>query len=348
MKFQEFQKFPKISSLPIHEQLRIFNTHISYSQSGGRLSVTSRCYGDGYGRFTISDTTSITMTSTTGYVAVRRTDNTIFVYGVGNPLLDITIGETIPGEYCFWVSDSNGSKINGIIDQIRSQDDGGYLIEMDMSDLNGLTQANFNENINIISIKVPPSIEILTAVLFRGTEIDISNTEILNLSFSGASFITDVKLPSVKSLQSINFADCNLSNDIIDDLINSMDVSYIGGYLNISGGTSPSPITPSSLEILDSVDGEPMIISGSSDSDTNGSYYQDGSTNGKGVYQNFDSSTYIYWNGSAWEINSTAVFNSNDNVDFPWQITTWEFTPDGDPPTSITELIDATWTIITN
>ncbi len=116
MKFQEFQKFPRITNLPIHEQIRIFNTHITYGQSSGRLlspqnsPLVFACDGLGYASFTVNlfGGGVRQFSTTTGYVSVRNAANevvTTYGDGVTDPILTDSLGA---GSYCVWSSDSLG------------------------------------------------------------------------------------------------------------------------------------------------------------------------------------------------------------------------------------------------
>ena len=77
-----------------------------------------------------------------------------------------------------------------------------------------------------------------------------------------------------------------------------------------------------------------VIVSGSSYDILNGTYIEDGIVNGKNKYSK-DSDNYIFWYDDGeiafgWVIQNDgppsswgSVYDSGDNVEFPWEVETW-------------------------
>jgi hypothetical protein len=83
-----------------------------------------------------------------------------------------------------------------------------------------------------------------------------------------------------------------------------------------------------------------VIVSGAGSEDVNDTYTETGEENGKKYYnlnegESVDQGS-ISWDGSNWKIYNDGgdlLYTSTDDVEFPWQVTTWSIEEDGQFPT---------------
>jgi len=87
-----------------------------------------------------------------------------------------------------------------------------------------------------------------------------------------------------------------------------------------------------------------VLVSGSGSAEANGTYTETGEANGKKYYNSSGSSieiSSISWDGSAWAIwndGASESYTSTDDVEFPWQVTTWSGAEGGQPLPTTTEV----------
>lgn len=86
-------------------------------------------------------------------------------------------------------------------------------------------------------------------------------------------------------------------------------------------GTYATPVPTLAQDAAD----EPIdavVVSGAGHAMANGTAHRDGSSNGRGRYVN--GPIEIVWNGSRWWITDTdGGYYSDDDVEYPWEVTTW-------------------------
>jgi hypothetical protein len=78
-----------------------------------------------------------------------------------------------------------------------------------------------------------------------------------------------------------------------------------------------------------------LTISGAGSAGANVGYFLINATGGRGVYQSFPTaSATVRWTGSQWEIRNgpDTLYSSTDDVDYPWQVTTWNVESGGTSP----------------
>ena len=70
-----------------------------------------------------------------------------------------------------------------------------------------------------------------------------------------------------------------------------------------------------------------VLVSGAGSSGVDGLYIETGTVFGKKFYVRQSGGYTLSWNGTNWGIRSSvgsiAIYTSSDNVEFPWQVTTW-------------------------
>jgi len=82
-----------------------------------------------------------------------------------------------------------------------------------------------------------------------------------------------------------------------------------------------------------------VIVSGAGTSAVNGTYSETGERQGKKYYNLQGSDPFIssvMWNGEFWDIfdeNSGVIYNSSEDVEFPWLVETWNIADFGELPT---------------
>jgi hypothetical protein len=89
-----------------------------------------------------------------------------------------------------------------------------------------------------------------------------------------------------------------------------------------------------------------VSVSGAGSSEVNGTYTYRGDYNSKGYYNlvgEDDNTTTnaIGWSGSNWFINDSVAdtfYESNEDVEFPWLVTSWSITEGANPAPTVTEI----------
>jgi hypothetical protein len=88
-----------------------------------------------------------------------------------------------------------------------------------------------------------------------------------------------------------------------------------------------------------------VLVSGAGSEEANGTYTETGEANGKKYYNkegSLDDISAISWNGIdswiIWSDGASEIYQSLDDVEFPWQVTTWNEADGGPPLPTITEI----------
>ena len=84
-----------------------------------------------------------------------------------------------------------------------------------------------------------------------------------------------------------------------------------------------------------------VLVSGAGSSEVNGLYIEAGVSDGKNFY-NLQSGGYVIaWDNPNWvirNITSITLYTSNNNVEFPWQVTSWSTASGSAPAPSVTDV----------
>lgn len=295
-------------------QLSVSNPPITYPEQ------PFLCSGAGYGSVEIVSLGTLIANTTSGYYTIRSSAGVFTTTASGD---SASVSE---GVLCIWASDAAGNKTGDItLLQITAS--------IGASDITGLSELeDFQADV------AAPQLDLSGQSYF--TSIDVL----------GSDDLQEVVLPSSITFEYANFMNCGLLVASVNAILAKVRASgYVGGTLNLSGGTNAAPTGQGILDKAYIASPVLMSIADTGNSNIDGTYDPNGTVNSRPAYIHaVNGITEVFWTGAQWRILATdAILDSYDDVAQPWLTTTWILVSGtaSDPTINAPGL---NWTVTTN